>query len=233
MIRINLIPFRAARKKENVRQQVSIFLLLMVLVGIGLIWYNARLDKKIAALNSQIEYTQKEIVRYNKIAKEVDALKEKLAVLKQKLAVIEALEENRGTAFRMLDSLNDLVIPKRMWFTRMEAIHQEIRQPDQENRGSKKRRGKKGQESEPEQEVSAPIPQIDIELEGVALDNKTVADFMTRLEESNFYTAVRLINLQQEILEQAVGDPIRLKRFQISCQKTPPESLLVSQAEDS
>ncbi|MFW6239621.1 MAG: PilN domain-containing protein [Thermodesulfobacteriota bacterium] len=231
MIRINLIPFRAARKKENVRQQVSIFLLLVVLLGIGLIWYNARLDKKIAALNSQIEYTQKEIVRFNKIAREVDALKEKLAVLKQQLAVIEALEENRGSAFQVLDSLNELVIPKRMWFTRMEAIHQEIRQADQENRGNKKRRGK--QESEPEQEVTTPIPQIDIELEGVALDNKTVADFMTRLEESNVYTAVRLINLQQEILEQAVGDPIRLKRFQISCQKTPPESLLVGKAEDS
>ncbi|MFP4030546.1 MAG: PilN domain-containing protein [Desulfococcaceae bacterium] len=231
MIRINLIPFRAARKKENVRQQVSIFLLLVVLLGIGLIWYNARLDKKIAALNSQIEYTQKEIVRFNKIAREVDALKEKLAVLKQKLAVIEALEENRGSAFQVLDSLNELVIPKRMWFTRMEAIHQEIRQADQENRGNKKRRGK--QESEPEQEVTTPIPQIDIELEGVALDNKTVADFMTRLEESNVYTAVRLINLQQEILEQAVGDSIRLKRFQISCQKTPPESLLVGKAEDS
>jgi type IV pilus assembly protein PilN len=230
MIRINLIPFRAARKKENVRQQVSIFLLMVVLVGIGLIWYNARLDKKIAALNSQIEYTQKEIVRYNKIAREVDALKEKLAVLKQKLAVIEALEENRGTAFRMLDSLNELVIPKRMWFTRMEAIHQEVRQQSESNRGKKK---KKGKEPEPKEEVTAPIPQIDIELEGVALDNKTVADFMTRLEESNFYTAVRLITLQQEILEQAVGDPIRLKRFQISCQKTPPDSLLVSQAEDS
>jgi type IV pilus assembly protein PilN len=231
MIRINLIPFRAARKKENVRQQVSIFLLMVVLVGIGLIWYNARLDKKIAALDSQIAYTQKEIVRYNKIAREVDALKEKLAVLKQKLAVIEALEENRGAAFQMLDSLNELLIPKRMWFTRMEAIHREVRQQDDRS-GGKKKRGK-GEEPKSGQEVAAPIAQIDVELEGVALDNKTVADFMTRLEGSNLYTAVRLITLQQEMLQQSVGDPIRLKRFEISCQKTPPDALLVSRAEDS
>jgi type IV pilus assembly protein PilN len=230
MIRINLIPFRAARKKENVRQQVSIFLLLVVLVGIGLIWYNSSLDKKIAALNSQIEYTQKEIVKFNRIAREVDELKEKLAILKQKLEVIAALEQNRGTSFRVLDSLNELIIPKRMWFTRMEAIHQEVRREDGGNRGKKK---KKGKEPEPEPEVVAPIAQIDIELEGVALDNKTVADFMTRLEESNLYTGVRLITLQQEMLEQSVGDPIRLKRFEIACRKTPPADLLVSQAEDS
>ena len=34
MIRINLLPFRAARKKENVRRQVSVFLLSLVLVVI-------------------------------------------------------------------------------------------------------------------------------------------------------------------------------------------------------
>jgi type IV pilus assembly protein PilN len=131
----------------------------------------------------------------------------------------------------VLDSLNELIIPKRMWFTRMEAIYREARQENDGNRGKKKKR--KGKEPEPKQEVVAPIPQIDIELEGVALDNKTVADFMTRLEKSNLYTAVRLITLQQEMLEQSVGDPIRLKRFEIACRKAPPEDLLASRAEDS
>ena len=229
MIRINLIPFRAARKKENVRQQVSIFLLLVVLVAIGLVWYNAHLDGRIEALDAQIAYTQKEIVRYNKIAQEVEALKEKLAVLRRKLRVIEALEQNRGTAFRILNSLNDLLIPNRMWFTRLEAINEEI-EPPEENSGSRRRKKSKKKEASAE-EVTTPIARIDIIVEGIALDNQTVADFMTRLEESGIYEAVRLITLQQEILEQAVGDPIRLKRFEVSFQKAPPEPLLVSQAE--
>lgn len=233
MIRINLIPFRAARKKENVRQQVTVFLLLVLLVGMGLVWFNAVLNKKIFALNSQIEYTQKEIVRYNKIAKEVDALKEKLAVLKQKLEVIESLEQNRGTAFRLLDTLNDLVIPKRMWFTRLEAIQKEVRSKESSKKSKRKKSKKKEEEAPAEEEAKPSVPDIDIEIEGIALDNKTVADFMTRLEESKMYTAVRLITLQQEIMKQPVGDPIRLKRFEVSCKNVPPESVLVSQAEDS
>lgn len=232
MIRINLIPFRAARKKENVRQQVTVFLLLLVLVGMGLAWYNANLNKKIVALNSQIDYTQKEIVRFNKIAKEVDELRNKLAVLKRKLEVIESLERNRGAAFNLLDSLNDLLIPRRMWFTRLEAIQQEIRQREQP--GPARRSGKRGaQAEEPEEEATVvPAPNIDIKVEGVALDNKTVADFMTRLESSDLYIDVRLILLQQEMLQPATGDPIQLKKFEIACKKPPAQSLLVSQAEE-
>jgi len=78
MIRINLLPYRTARKKENVRQQVTIFLLLIVLITFSLVWYNNKLNKQIEALNTQIEFTRKEVIRYNKIAKEVDDLKNKL-----------------------------------------------------------------------------------------------------------------------------------------------------------
>ncbi|MFW5810259.1 MAG: pilus assembly protein PilN, partial [Thermodesulfobacteriota bacterium] len=74
MIRINLLPYRTARKKENVRQQVTIFLLLIVLITFSLVWYNNKLNKKVEALNTQIEFTRKEVIRYNKIAKEVEEL---------------------------------------------------------------------------------------------------------------------------------------------------------------
>ena len=40
MIRINLLPFRAARKKENIRRQVSIFLLSLAFLLIILFYYN-------------------------------------------------------------------------------------------------------------------------------------------------------------------------------------------------
>jgi type IV pilus assembly protein PilN len=53
-------------------------------------------------------------------------------------------------------------------------------------------------------------------IKGNALDNKTVADFMTQLEQSGFFNAVNLTTLKQIVIEQ-----VNVKGFQISCDKVP------------
>ncbi len=61
-----------------------------------------------------------------------------------------------------------------------------------------------------------------MQIQGIALDNKTVADFMTRLEEDSLFTSVRLINLQQELFKQGKGkDNIHLKKFVVACTNPP------------
>jgi Tfp pilus assembly protein PilN len=54
-----------------------------------------------------------------------------------------------------------------------------------------------------------------VEVRGIALDNQTVADFMTRLEESPHFTDVRL----QSTRRQAIGDLDNLKSFQITMRR--------------
>ncbi|MBW1759808.1 MAG: PilN domain-containing protein [Deltaproteobacteria bacterium] len=54
-----------------------------------------------------------------------------------------------------------------------------------------------------------------IDIKGVALDNKTVADFMTRLEGSPLFTGVNLKTLKQK--KQHKTSP--LKSFKITCKK--------------
>lgn len=214
MIRINLLPYRTARKKENVRQQVTIFLLLIVLITFSLVWYNNNLNKKIDALNTQIEFTRKEVIRYNKIAKEVEELKNKLAVLKRKLQVIEQLDMNRGRSFRILEGMTEVVVETKMWLTGLEAIEQNVRQK------AKPKKGKKGKQAETTEEFKR--PDVNLQIQGIALDNKTVADFMTRLEEDPLFTGVRLINLQQELFKQGKGrDNINLKKFVVACTNPP------------
>ena len=56
MIRINLLPFRAARKKENIRRQVSIFLLSLVFLLIILFYYNSSLSSQIDGLKSVLDH---------------------------------------------------------------------------------------------------------------------------------------------------------------------------------
>ncbi len=217
MIRINLLPYRTARKKENVRQQVTIFLLLIVFIAFSLFWYNNRLNNKIDALNSRIEFTQKEVVRYNKIAKEVEELKNKLAVLKRKIQIIEQLDLNRGRSFRILEGMTEVVVEKKMWLTGLEAIEKEMKPPPKKT--------KKGKQK-PETTEEFKRPKVDMQIQGIALDNKTVADFMTRLEEDPLFTSVRLINLQQELLKQGNGkDNIHLKKFVVACTNGPLDNI--------
>ncbi|MGD8948722.1 MAG: pilus assembly protein PilN, partial [Desulfobacterales bacterium] len=121
MIRINLLPFRAARKKENVRRQASIFLLSLAFLLIILFYYNFSLNSKIGNLSSTIEQTKSELDKYKKINKEIAQIKKKLNNLKRKMAVMEMLEANRFAPTRLLDTMTQVVVPKRMWFTGMQS----------------------------------------------------------------------------------------------------------------
>ncbi len=184
MIKVNLLPFRAARKKENIRQQVSIFLLSVIFVSFSMYYYNANLSDKINAHNVKIKNIKNELAKYNKITKEVDDIKNRLDILNKKTGVIKNLELNRKEPVRLLNTMTLTVIPKRMWFTNLEA----------------------------KEEV--------VTIKGFALDNKTVADFMTRIEESKLFDSVNLMSVKQ----QNYNKTINLKGFVISCNKIPPDN---------
>jgi type IV pilus assembly protein PilN len=57
-----------------------------------------------------------------------------------------------------------------------------------------------------------------VKIDGIALDNKTVADFMVRLQGSGLFKSVNLKTLKQKDFE---GN--NLKSFQINCVKMPVE----------
>jgi type IV pilus assembly protein PilN len=180
MIRINLLPFRAARKKENIKRQVMIFLLTFILVAAGIYFYNSSLNKKIEKLNDNIAFTQEEINRYKKITMEIAKIKSELDILNKKIAVINGLERNRKEPLRLLDAMTRLVIAKRMWFTSFSSKDETVN------------------------------------TNGIALDNKTVADFMTRLQDSKLFSSVNLKSLRKQTMNN-----VSLKGFVISCVKAP------------
>ncbi|MBW2441241.1 MAG: PilN domain-containing protein [Deltaproteobacteria bacterium] len=126
MIRINLLPFRAARKKENIRRQVSIFLLSLAFMLIILFYFNFSLSSKIGNLNTKIKETQTELDKYAKINKEIEEIKKKLDNLKKKMAVMDTLEANRFAPIRLMDTMTQVVVPKRMWFTNMQSKDQKV-----------------------------------------------------------------------------------------------------------
>ena len=178
MIRINLLPFRKARKKENVRQQVSIFILVLIFLTLGMSYFTLFLNRKIQTLDERIKTSKQHVSELTVLTKEIDDIKKKLDTIKKKTAVIKNLEQNRKASVVLLDTMTNMVIPGRMWFTSLSTISDSV------------------------------------EISGLALDNKTVADFMIRLEGSKLFSSVSLKTLKQQTIKD-----VGLKNFEISCRK--------------
>jgi len=178
MIKINLLPFRTARKKENVRRQLSILITSLFLVFILLIYYNIKLSGQLKEIKSKVETSKTENAKYEKINNEIKEIRGKLEVLNAKMDVIKTLETNRYEPVRLMDAMTSLVIPKRMWFVSLDG------------RGNS------------------------VNISGIAVDNQTVADFMTRLERSKLFETVNLKTLKQNVVNKAI-----FKSFDISCSK--------------
>ena len=118
MIRINLLPFRTARKKQNVQRQLAYAFLGFIVILAGLIFINIWLGSKIDSLSNQIAATKKQVEKYRRDAQEVDQIKKQLATLKRKTQVINDLENNRQWPVRLMDTMTQVVVEKRMWLTR-------------------------------------------------------------------------------------------------------------------
>ena len=180
MIRINLLPFRSTRKKENIRRQLSIFLLSLAFAVVAIFGVYYLLNSQIDDLNSRIKITTAELEKYDKINREIEEIKKKLDNLNKKLTVIRELEVSRYEPVRLMDTLAQVIIEKRMWFTALD--------------------------------VKADV----VNISGVAADDKTVADFMVRLEGSGLFSSVSLKTLRQVEIQKT-----NLKSFEISCLKKP------------
>ncbi|UCD90663.1 MAG: hypothetical protein JSW04_04340, partial [Desulfobacterales bacterium] len=78
MIKINLIPFREIEKKENIRRQVTIAILSVILVMMVMAYYHMSLKNTIVKMTDKIESTKIELAAAEKEAKQVDIIKQEL-----------------------------------------------------------------------------------------------------------------------------------------------------------
>ena len=186
MIRINLLPFRAARKKENIRKQVSVFFLCLLFVIIVLGWVHFYLGSKQTRLTTNVTDTKKELALYKKKNEEIKEIRQKLQDLEMRQQVIQDLEKQRFEPVHILDELTGKIVAERMWLTRLD------------------------------------IDSNQMDVDGIALDNNTVANFIDNLEtisklnepQSHLYEKVRLNKLQQEEIRN-----LNMKKFEITALK--------------
>jgi len=198
MIRINLLPYRAKKRVENIQRQVTIFLICFFIILASMLYYNFTLTNKIDQLNTKAANINAEIVKVEKQAQQVDALRKELQILNQKIDIIKNLETQRKGAVRLLDNMTQMV----------------AEETTSSNSGALE--GKAGEKIKRLWFTSFQATGDDIKIKGIALDNKTVADFMTRLEVSKLFINVNLQRLQQQKIKN-----LNLKNFEISCTRAP------------
>ncbi|CCK78753.1 MULTISPECIES: PilN domain-containing protein [Desulfobacula] len=115
MIRINLLPFRIARKKENIRRQISVFLLLILLTVVALVWYTITVNKQILTVKEKTNQVNSQISKYKEKADRVAKIKKDLKVLEDKLEIVSLLKKQREKQLLLFDGMTDLIVPERMW----------------------------------------------------------------------------------------------------------------------
>lgn len=196
MIRINLLPYRESRKKEGILRQINIFLAVFFIVFVILLYYNIWLGKKIDDLNTKIKNTKIMLTQAETQSKKVDQIKKELEKLGHKTDVIKSIEKNRRAPVILLEDM-----------TRMVTENTSILTPDTSS----------DNENKPLKRLwftNFEASGAKVNIKGIALDNKTVADLMSRLEESKLYNNVNLKTIKQQKI-----DKLNLKYFEIGCEK--------------
>jgi type IV pilus assembly protein PilN len=105
MIRINLLPHREIRRKQ---QQKEFFIMLGAVAGLGAaIWFAThwKLDSVLEEQNGRNAYLETEIATLDKQIEEIKKVQEQTAALLQRKTIVESLQANRAETVYLLDQL--------------------------------------------------------------------------------------------------------------------------------
>jgi len=178
MIKINLFPFRAIRAKENIRRQVTIYLLSAIFILLALSYYALDLNKKVKILRADQEAKQHKLATFQATIAKLKRLEDTIRDVELKLKTIQDLEKDKTGPVRLLDDIAMSVPRDKLWLISLK-----------EKAGT-------------------------LALEGTAMDNETVADFMNRLESKESMNSVELVKTQQKEIATL---KLNLMNFTITC----------------
>ncbi|MFO7982653.1 MAG: PilN domain-containing protein [Desulfuromonadales bacterium] len=182
MIRINLLPVRAAQKKEKLVSQVVVLVLVLVLALTACGFVHFTLAGKVKAQKAENDKIQTELNSLRKKIGQVGQFKERQKELRGKLDVLQELKAARTGPVHLLDELT-MALPEKAWLNSF-----------RESGGT-------------------------ISIEGIGLNEETVATFMESLEISPYYK-----NVELQVIEQRNQGGNKLHSFSLTARADYPQA---------
>ncbi len=122
MIRINLLPFRVKRKKENIKRQLSIYFLSIIFVLLLCFYLNQGQNQKIAYLQSIKDRKNKELLKYKRTNRKIRKLKKKIKECQTKLDIIKNIAKYRLEPVKTLDEMVMAIPPDSLWLDSLRFV---------------------------------------------------------------------------------------------------------------
>lgn len=126
MIKINLLPVRAARKKETAIQQFSIVGVVVVVIALIVVSLYVVKRVQVAAAKDDIVSANKKISELKTKIGKLEELKTLKEQVKKKLDVLAQLRKNKTGPAQRLASLSNLT-PEQLWLTNYSESGQDVK----------------------------------------------------------------------------------------------------------
>ncbi len=120
MISINLLPVREWKKREAVRQQVSVFFLSFVLLIVGLLALGFGIQGKVSAQRKELKRLEARKAQLAYVNKKITLAKRKSKEIEAKFNAIEKLQKGRTRTVKILDEIVTCLPIDRLWLKNLE-----------------------------------------------------------------------------------------------------------------
>ena len=118
MIKINLLPVRAERKKHNLQNQLAIGIFTAILVVVICGYIQFFIVSKISRVSRKLKRTQQEVAALKPVMDKINHYKQQKNEIAKKIAVINNLDSARLEPIYTLHDLNQYK-PDKLWFTQL------------------------------------------------------------------------------------------------------------------
>jgi len=123
MPRINLLPVKAARRRDTARHEMFAMIGLVLMCMVGLYFWYFSLDNEVEELRSRIGRLNAEIAGLEKDVGKVKDFEAKEGKIRSKLVAIAQLKANKVGPSKMLNVLATILTEetKRVWLTKFSS----------------------------------------------------------------------------------------------------------------
>lgn len=119
MIRINLLPVRLAKEKENIQKQLSVYVLSTVFTLAVMSYFAIAIANQVTSLAAELQVIQSDTKNYDKIVNQLEKEKKQKEKIQEKLGLIQALQKAKSGPVHILDTVCSSLPDKKLWLNAM------------------------------------------------------------------------------------------------------------------